>query len=299
MTKTLATLTTVLLVHTAAAQAQQSPAPPSGGSTSAEGQGLPPAYAPPPGYTPPTTGSPAPSGSPPGPATGPAEPAPNASRPPIYATPAPPLPPGQPAYGPPPSYGPPPGYGAAPYGAPPYGARPGYPYSYYYYTPPPPPPRAVIDRPFTIGGGIGFGGLRYTYKATGDHFEDNGMAYTFRLGFGLRPGLLLMWDVEGAVVERAASAISQTAHLAAVQLFATRRLFLKGGLGLAQVVQDDYPSEWGGAGMFGLGYELVQGWNWSFDVEATATAARYSSNGSAGDHTWANWSLVNFAINFF
>ena len=34
------------------------------------------------------------------------------------------------------------------------------------------------------------------------HTTDSGMAYTFRLGFGLRPGLLLLWDVEGALVNR-------------------------------------------------------------------------------------------------
>ena len=45
--------------------------------------------------------------------------------------------------------------------------------------------------------------------------------------------------------------------------------------------------------MAGLGVELIQGWNWSLDVESTVTGARYD------DETWINWSLVNFAINFF
>ena len=67
------------------------------------------------------------------------------------------------------------------------------------------------------------------------------MAYTLRLGFGLRPGLLLLWDVEGALVNRNGSAISQTANLAALQMFVTNRLFLKGGFGLAAVVQSTTP----------------------------------------------------------
>ena len=165
-------------------------------------------------------------------------------------------------------------------------------YSFY----PPPPPRQITDRPFTIGGGIGFGGLRFT-DAAGNHSTDSGFAYTARLGFGLCPGLILMWDLEGALIERNRTAISQTANLAALQLFITPRLFLKAGFGVARVVQDQYASAWGGAAMAGIGYELIQGWNWSLDVEATVTGARYRVDGA--NENWTNWSLVNFAINFF
>ena len=35
----------------------------------------------------------------------------------------------------------------------------------------------------------------------------------------------------------------------------------------------------------------------SLDIEATVTGARYSY--STGNETWTNWSLVNFAINFY
>jgi hypothetical protein len=160
----------------------------------------------------------------------------------------------------------------------------------------------VTDRPFTLGGGIGFGGLSFK-NSLGNVTTDNGMAYTIRIGFGLRPGLLLLLDVEGALVSRNASTISQNANLAALQIFATQRLFLKAGFGLAEVINNDTysgydtASKWGGAAMVGLGYELIQGWNWSLDVEATVTGARYEY--STGNENWTNWSLVNFAINFF
>jgi hypothetical protein len=49
--------------------------------------------------------------------------------------------------------------------------------------------------------------------------------------------------------------------------------------------------------MAGLGLELIQGWHWSLDIEATVTSARYTY--STGNETWTNWSLVNFAINFY
>jgi hypothetical protein len=256
MTKKILVIATVLLVHTAAAQAQQSASVPDGSpQPPAE---FPPAYAPPPGYAPP-------------PAAGSA----------------------QPYYGPGPTYGAPPAYNAPAYGPPP--GR--YPPPNYYYRYPPPPPRLVTDRPFTIGGGIGFGGLSFR-DMYGQTSTDSAMAYTFRLGFGLRPGLLLLWDVEGAFVnKRDGSSVSQTANLAALQLFLTNRLFLKAGFGLAEVVQYDTVSNWGGAAMAGLGLEVIQGWHWSLDIEATVTGARYSY--STGNETWTNWSLVNFAINFY
>ena len=35
--------------------------------------------------------------------------------------------------------------------------------------------------------------------------------------------------------------------------------------------------------MGGIGYELIQGWNWSLDIEATVTGARYNTNGGDRD----------------
>jgi hypothetical protein len=240
---------TVLLVHTAAAYAQQVPPPP---------QSYPPGYGPPPGYVQPQA-------------------------PPTYGAPPP-------AYGPPPGYGPPPTYGPGPTYGPP-------PQQYYYYPPappPPPPPRPRTYRPFTIGLGIGFGGLSATDTNGNKTFSDRGVSGTARIGFGLAPRLILLWDIEGAVAGHAAANISQTAHLAALQLFLTDRLFVKGGFGAAVLNREDLGySTWGGAGMGGIGYELIQGWNWSFDIEATLSGAHYTNE------TWMNWSLVNFAVNFF
>jgi hypothetical protein len=271
MTQKLLVILTVLLVHTAAAQAQQSPAPAPAPAQTDPSQAFPPGYAPPPGYTPPSNAPP--QSPPPGTGQTPGQTQPYGSPPPAY-------------YGPGPVYDSP-----APY-------RPGRyaPPSYSYY-PPAPPPRQITDRPFTLGGGIGFGGLMFNDPQTDRRTADHGMAYTFRLGFGLRPGLILMWDLEGALVNKDGTAKAQTANFAALQVFASQRLFLKAGFGFAQVVQNDRPSVWGGAAMAGIGYELIQGWNWSLDIESTITGARYSNNGR--EETWLNWSLVNFAINFF
>jgi hypothetical protein len=188
--------------------------------------------------------------------------------------------------------GPPPTYGAPP----PY-AAPSYSYPPSYYQPYYPPARQRLDRGLTLGGGIGFGGLSFRDSFTRNENAANGMAYTFRLGVGLRPGLILMWDLEGTLISDGPTTISQTANLAALQIFLGQRFFLKGGFGVAQVVENDVASRWGGAGMLGLGYELVQGWNWSLGLEATITGARYNYTG--GYESWTNWSLVNFVVSFF
>ncbi|HVV49140.1 MAG TPA: hypothetical protein VHO06_05745, partial [Polyangia bacterium] len=200
----------------------------------------------------------------------------------------------------PPVYGAPPAYAAPAYPPPAY-PPPYRPYRYapYRYAPPPtyytPPPRDPLYRPFTLGGGIGFGGLSFV-DHSGQQAHQDGFSYTFRLGFGLRPGLLLLWDLEGVAANYNTSTVSQTANLVALQIFATQRFFLKGGFGVADAVEDN-ATQWGAAAMGGIGYELIQGWNWSFDIEATITGAHFNNNGS--DQTWSNWSLVNFALNFF
>jgi hypothetical protein len=298
---------TVLLVHTGAAFAQQFP---NQAGPLAEGPGTPPPAAPPQPSVQPFVGPPAPPPGPPPtavppppPATprppsdgGPASAAPSSDYPPGYGPPpgyAPPHYGPAPAYEPGPGYGPPPGYGPGPgYGPPPGYYPPPY-YRYHYQLRPPPPPRQVTDRPFTIGGALGFGGLKYTDGA-GNSSSESGLAYSAHLGFGLRPGLILMWDVEGATVTRGASSYSQTAQLAALQIFIGDHLYLKGGFGLGQVNRDDLQySSWGGALMGGLGVELIQGWHWSLDVQASVTAIRYDNE------TWLNWALPTFGLNFF
>jgi hypothetical protein len=279
MKKLLVSLT-VLLVHTAAAHAQQvapaapdtqpalpapPPAPPPPAQPPAPAQEMPPAYAPPPGYVTPA-------------------PPPAYGAPPVYGPPR--------VYAVPPAY-PPPVYRPYRYPPPPYRYVP---QPYYAYTPAPPPPRDVLDRPFTLGGGIGFGGVTFE-DSHGNPAHQGGLSYTFRLGFGLHPGLLLLWDVEGAAATHGTSTVTQTANLVALQMFVCQRLFLKGGFGFADATEGNLPTQWGAAAMGGIGYELVQGWNWSFDIEASITGAHLNSNGV--DQTWSNWSLLNFALNFF
>ena len=263
---------TVLLVHTAAHAQQIAPAGP---------EALPP---------PPPTPAPAPA---PAPST--QEMPPAYAPPPGYVVPVPP-----PTYGAPPAYGPPPVY-------PPPVYRP-----YYRYAPPPPyryapapyytyptPQRDVLNRPFTLGGGIGFGGLIFDDQNNSNNrgVHRDGLSYTFRLGFGLRPGLLLLWDVEGTAANYGSSSVMQTANLVALQIFCHPTLLHQGWLRIRGLQSGQPGDPVGRGGDGGHGYELVQAWNWSFDIEATITGAHLNSNGT--DQNWSNWSLLNFALNFY
>ena len=129
----------------------------------------------------------------------------------------------------------------------------------------------MLDRPFTIGGGGGFGGLQFR-DANGNTQSTSAAAYTFRLGFGLHPGLILMWDVEGAVASDAQNSYQQTAHLAALQLFLTNRLFLKGGLGAARVDQVSGPYVW--EGRWGVPPWAASATSWSRDGTGRSTSRR-------------------------
>lgn len=252
-------------------------------------------------------GKPAPSPSPsaapsPSPAAaGVPSPAPVLAQPPGGQPAAPP-----PAEAYPPGYGPPPGY-AAPPGQPPpgYGPPPGtvyYPPGYrprYGYAPPPPPPPGPVRRGFTIGFGVGVGALNVSDSAS--HQDgDYGLSYSFRLGFGVAPSLILLWDIEGTDIDDGyGGGGNQTAHLFAVQFHPfAGRLFVRGGVGGATASSDvllDYaPTNLGLAWNAALGFELLQGWHTALDIEFTSTWARYTK----AEQTWNNNGL-NFCLSWY
>ena len=238
---------------------------------------------------PPTPPPPPPSSSSSSPSESqPAQPAP---APPAATTqPAPPPPPPPPAPAPAPAPAPsPPGYPPSPYGPPP--GYPGY-YPQQYYTPPPQP--RGVHRPFTLGLGLGVGGLAF-YDAFGRTGEV-GLSYTLRVGFGITRNWLVFLGVEGTGVNHANHGVWQSGFLLGAQYFLFNRLYLRAGLGLANSSADDgatyYRDETGQAFMAGAGFELAQGYNTSLAVEFAVTVGRYPGE------TWTGTGL-NFVLNFF
>jgi hypothetical protein len=225
-----------------------------------------------------------------------------------------PAPMGQPQpYAYPPGYAPPPGYGPPPSQYPPpppgYGNPPGYrqgPRSYgyppqsSYYPPPPPPPssRPVSDRPFMIGGSLGFAGLRF-HDQDNQVTSDVGVGYSARLGFGIAPSLILLLGVDGATAGQGNFVYDQTIYYAGLQAFLTRQLFLRGGAGIGNITQKDSQGNFlffgnTGLGLTGsVGVELIQGYNWSLELAGQVTSGFYADS--------EHWTSVagNIGFNFF
>lgn len=246
------------------------------------------------------------------PAQTPAPPYPQAEAPPQN----PPAPPSAPAYEAqptyPPGYGPPPGY-APPQGYPPpqgYGAPPpnyyyppprgyGRPRYAYYPPPPPPPPPYAVERTFMLGGSLGLASLHY-YPGDGTSTSDAAVGYSARLGFGLSPRLLFLIEINGATASGSGynnnAAFDQTIYDLGLQAFLTRRLFLRGGAGVGNIrAWDDFYTSNAKAGFAltgSIGVELLQGYNWSFELAGQWITGFYS------DQTWTS-GAVNLGFNFF
>lgn len=211
----------------------------------------------------------------------------------------------------PPGYGPPPGYQQpAPggYGAPPryyYPPPPPPPSGYYgrrytYYPPPPPPPVYSLERPFMLGGSLGFASLHYD---TGAGTTSNAaVGYSLRLGFGIAPRMLFLIEVNGAAASDTdvygySVAYDQTLYDLGLQVFLTRKFFLRGGAGLGNIraAFDDggaFAAKVGFGVTASAGFELLQGYNWSFELAGQWITGFYSGE------TWTS-GAVNLGFNFF
>ncbi|HEY0707043.1 MAG TPA: hypothetical protein VGG33_09605, partial [Polyangia bacterium] len=224
------------------------------------------------------TSAPAPSHAPPPPPAPQPYPAQPYPPPPPASPEAPapaPAPPGPPAY----PYGPPPGY------------RP--PAPYYYY--PPPAAHRGLYRPFSISAGLGGGTLSMPDFGFDERDSEGGYSYLVRIGFGIAPNLQVFLGIDGMGISEPTTDLTVTNYLIGVQYFVIPRLYLRGGLGIANVTESDaiVTSSAAGQGFLGgIGLELAQGDNVSFAVEFNSSASRFS----AGTY-FANG--LSFTLSFF
>jgi len=207
-----------------------------------------------------------------------------------------------PGYGPPPGYAPPQGYGPPPPGYYPPPRRVYRAPRYAYYPPPPPPPPTyALERPFMLGGSLGLAGLHYHYP-DGSTTSDPAAGYSLRLGFGIAPRLLFLIEANGAVASVSDGgygySFDQTIYDLGIQAFLTRKFFVRGGIGIANMRAWDDEGYYNDASKtgFGLtgsvGVELLQGYNWSFELAGQAIAGFYSGE------NWTSYAL-NLGFNFF
>jgi len=232
----------------------------------------------------------------------------------------------------PPGYGPPPGYRNAPqpqgYPQPP--AEEPYdqgPYQHDYYGPPPPPygyypppryyrryappPRYYAEpasyRQFFFGFGLGVGGVsEYRYDSASARSRV-GIGYNLRLGFGVSPRWALVLAADGASAYFQNQNVSETVFTIGPQFWATRKLYLRAGIGAASRTYeydgystdyygDYYRESWTDSGMgavAAVGLEFVQSYHVSLAVEANGTVGYYSNKDTLSTFG------INFVMNLF
>ncbi len=242
----------------------------------------------------------------------------------------------QPAEELPPGYGPPPGYGHGPPAppAPPPGYPPqGYgPYYHDYYGPPgyppPPPPRFYRPRyyqpappmryypepetyrPFFFGFGLGVGGVGIIFNDTSQNSNASraGLGYNLRFGFGVSPRWSILLSADGAQAYFYGSSVTETAWTIGPQVFITRQLYARAGVGAATYSEDSgfcnaydaygdcYSSGASDSGMAGtaaIGFEFMQHYHTSLALEAAGTIGYFPNKDKVSTFG------LNFVLNLF
>ena len=255
-------------------------------------------------------------------AKGPAEPAAESEAKPLPPQDLPPV------YAPPPGYrhpGPPPhpGYeqapGYGPYYAPDYYGPPGYPpppryYRPRYYAPAPVRyyPEPTTFRPFFFGFGLGVGGVGiFPVSGGGSTSTRTGVAYNLHFGFGVSPRWSLVLSGDGAYSYFDGYNIDQSVWSIGPQVFITRHLYARAGIGVATKSVDTntsyysnyyYDGGFSDSGMgwtAALGFEFLQSYHSSVGLEAAATMGHYQNPDLVTNSKNEGTIGVNFVLNLF
>jgi hypothetical protein len=217
---------------------------------------------------------------------------------------------GPPAPPPPPSSYPPPGYG--PYYQDYYGGYPPPPPRYYrprYYQPAPPMryyPEAATYRPFFFGFGLGVGGvgiiIHDPLPGQSDNASRAGLGYNLRLGFGVSPRWSIVLSADGAQAYFDGASVSETTWTIGPQVFITRQLYARAGIGAATYEQDSWDSsgyyygsmsDSGTAAVAAIGFEFMQHYHTALALEASGTIGYFPDKDKVSTFG------LNFVLNLF
>jgi len=228
---------------------------------------------------------------------------------------------------PPPEYGPPPGYhdqmappqppsyppGYDPYyygGPPPYPPPPPRYYHPYrrYYQPAPPPQyygEPTTYRPFFFGFGLGVGGVGILPHDTAhyDRTSRVGLGYDLRFGFAVSPRWAIVLSADGAQAYFNGFGVSETAWTIGPQVFITRQLYARAGIGAATYSEDACDAygycytgannDSGVAGTAAVGFEFMQSYHTALALEAVGTIAKFPNDDKVSTFG------INFVLNLF
>jgi hypothetical protein len=141
---------------------------------------------------------------------------------------------------------------------------------------------------FLIGFSLGTGEMQQADCEDCDPLD--GVALDIHLGGMITPRLALMFDGSAVSHQLGDGALTQAVDTVALQYWVTPRLWIKGGVGVAQMSVSDEDgetveeSETGRGALAAIGYELVQSRTFALDLQARVAAGEYSdvtiTNGS-------------------
>lgn len=146
---------------------------------------------------------------------------------------------------------------------------------------PPPPqtqPSTVVRSGFMIGFAAGAGSM--VPDCDGCNSE-NGLATGFSIGGFLQPDLAIMYDASAIIDFENEFILVNSISALAVQKWIGPKLWIKGGIGLANLSISDGHNEADSSG-FGLmaagGFDLSQSGNFALDLQLRVGSAFYSEN---------------------
>ena len=184
------------------------------------------------------------------------------------------------------------------------------------YAPPPPPnvapqtgyfpasgpPPAYVPaqnhrRGLVLGFGVGLGQIADeggTIQCAGCEVDSPAALGEFHVGYMINPRLAFVFEFWGSSKEldaNGAVSLAQYMGFGAAQYWVSRRLWIKGGIGVSQlelVVDDgqevfEEPKGEGGALMGAIGYELYQGRRFALDLQLRVATATYAGEGESDE----------------
>lgn len=161
-----------------------------------------------------------------------------------------------------------------------------------YYATPPPPIHAPYwqRRGLTIGFGFGVGGMSAEsgpIECAGCDYDPAAGGFDFHIGGMISPRLALVFEIWGtaqALESSGRTMLVQTMAMVGLQYWLTRQLWIKGGVGAANLSVsyddgrggDSEDIDTGGAIMGAIGYEIMSSRRFAIDLQLRVGSGTYS-----------------------
>jgi hypothetical protein len=161
-------------------------------------------------------------------------------------------------------------------------------------------------RPFFFGFGLGVGGVGIIYNNSAyENTARAGLGYNLRFGFGVSPRWSIVLSADGAQAYFDGANVSETAWTIGPQVFITRQLYARAGIGAATYSADGSScdiygycnggtmTDSGMATTAAIGFEFMQHYHSSLALEAVGTMGYFPNKDKVSTFG------VNFVLNLF